>query len=174
MLWIPKRELSYATLPTFLCPWHLGFCKARLLKLRENTEASLSVRVIMCPLNRPVDQFSFSKCYFLLNVGGLIYCLKITIIQIPVYKVPNTFFWKNSNCNDFFFFFKESGDTEPASSFSSKSVAWNKQQRQPYKGWQWAYTFWFISLKKMKWLYRWTSYKPAYSKTCGLELVSVF
>lgn len=112
MLWIPKRELSYATLPTFLCPWHLGFCKARLLKLRENTEASLSVRVIMCPLNRPVDQFSFSKCYFLLNVGGLIYCLKITIIQIPVYKVPNTFFWKNSNCNDFFFFFLKNQETQ--------------------------------------------------------------
>lgn len=123
-MWISKRELYYATLSTLICPRDLAFCNARLLKLRGAPEASLRVTAFMCPLNRPVDQSYFSKCCFPFSVNGLICCLKFTITQIPEFseELPTEM--------KLFFFFKESGDTEPVGSwFKQSPFCQNTQQR---------------------------------------------
>jgi hypothetical protein len=76
-----QRELWYATHPTFIFPWDLGFCKTNL-KLRGVPEASLRVRAIVCSLIMPLDSFCSSKCYFLFDFSEL----KISVTQIPKFS----------------------------------------------------------------------------------------
>lgn len=80
-------------------------------------------------------------CFFLLNVSGLICCLKIAIAQIPEFSEELS--------TGMQIVLKESCDPEPTG-----SSLLDQAPKAPARWDDLACAFWFISIRKADWLYQ--------------------